>query len=61
MTGEGIPKLYRSIEETPEFKAEAAAIDEADRLISEGNAKFGCWVGRHFIRPDGSIDYSMED
>lgn len=58
MSDEGIPKLYRSIEETPEFQAEAAARREADRMISEGFAyvvEHGGWFGGELYRPGGEL------
>lgn len=50
--------LYRTISETPEFQAEAAAQREADRMISEAMAKvseFGGWFGGERYRPGGQI------
>lgn len=58
MSGEGIPKLYRSIEETPEFQAEAAARREADRMISEACeyiCQHGGWFGGDFYLPGGIL------
>lgn len=49
---------YRRLEDTPEFLAEAAARDEADRLISEARAhvaEHGGWFGGELYRPGGEI------